>query len=206
MLSLASPRPTWAHKLPAALKFGLLAVAMILAMRFAALPVQAGALGATLALYVSLGREAMRAGLRALRPLWWIIAVIVLWQGYEGTWELGLAFGLRVLVMVGLANFVTLTTPMPEIIALIERLARPLSLFGLSPRLPALAVALVLRLVPVLLQRQEALASAWRARSARRPGPRLIAPLAFSLLDDADHLADALRARGGVAPRSTGRN
>lgn len=206
MLSLALPRKTWAHRLPAALKFALLALAMIAAMRFAALPVQAGALVAMLALYASLGREAMRAGLRALRPLWWIVAVIVLWQGYEGTWRLGLAFGLRVLVMVGLANFVTLTTPMPEIIALIERLARPLALFGLSPRLPALAVALVLRFVPVLMQRQEALVLAWRARSRRRAGTRLIAPMVFSLLDDADHLADALRARGGVAPGSTGRD
>lgn len=206
MLSLALARKTWAHKQPAALKFGLLAVTMVAAMRFAALPVQAAALVATGALYASLGREAMRAGLIALRPLWWIVAVIVLWQGWEGTWELGLAFGLRVLVMVGLANFVTLTTPMPEIIALVERLARPLARFGLSPRLPALAVALVLRFVPVLMQRQEALSLAWRARSRRRAGTRLIAPMAFSLLDDADHLADALRARGGVAPRSTGRD
>lgn len=206
MLSLALTRRTWAHKLPAGLKFGLLAVAMIVAMRFAALPAQAGALVATIALYASLGREALRAGARALRPLWWIVAVIVLWQGYEGTWVLGLAFGVRVLVMVGLANFVTLTTPMPEIIALIERLAQPLARFGLSPRLPALAVALVLRFVPVLMQRQEALSLAWHARARRRPGARLIAPMAFSLLDDADHLADALRARGGIAPRSTGRD
>lgn len=205
MLSLALPRRTWAHRWPAGLKFLLLAIAMLAETRFAALPVQAGAALATLALYASLGTEAMRAGLRALRPVLWIVLVILLWQGLEGVPLQGLAFGLRVAVMMGLANFVTLTTPMHELIALLERLAQPLALIGLSPRLPALAVAMVLRFVPVLQGRFETLGLAWRARSRRRPGPRLIAPLSFSLLDDADHLAEALRARGGLAPRTRGR-
>ncbi|MBD3785590.1 MAG: energy-coupling factor transporter transmembrane protein EcfT, partial [Sphingomonadales bacterium] len=146
------------------------------------------------------------AGLRALRPLAWIVAVILLWHVVTGQAWLGVALGLRVLLMVGLANFVTLTTPLPELIALIERLAQPLARLGLSPRLPALAVALMLRFIPVLQGRFAQLALAWRARSRRRPGPRLIAPLALSLLDDADHLAEALRARGGLAPRQKGRN
>ena len=43
MLSLALPYRTWAHRLPAALKFGLLAVAMIALMRIGSLAGQGAA-------------------------------------------------------------------------------------------------------------------------------------------------------------------
>jgi biotin transport system permease protein len=151
-------------------------------------------------LTLTLGRKAAMQAARALRPLWWIVAVIALWQLWLGEWAQGVVFGLRVFAMVGLATFVTLTTPLPEIIALIEALARPLARLGISPRLPALAVALVIRFIPELRTRHETITAAWRARSARKPGTKLLAPLTFSLLDDAEHLAEALRARGGVAP------
>ncbi|MDF2141318.1 energy-coupling factor transporter transmembrane protein EcfT [Paenirhodobacter sp. CAU 1674] len=206
MLSLALPGVSWAHRLPAGVKFGLLALAMVAAMRVTALPVLGAGLAVTLGLYLSLGRAALAAGLRALRPIVWVVAVIFLWHLWQDETRQGVAFGLRVIVMMALANFVTLTTPLHELIALIERLAQPLARFGLSPRMPALAVALVLRFIPVLQGRLGALSLAWRARSPRRAGPRLIAPLSFSLLDDADHLADSLRARGGLAPRPTGRD
>ncbi|PJE28084.1 ABC transporter permease, partial [Pseudooceanicola lipolyticus] len=42
------------------------------------------------------------------------------------------------------------------------------------------------------------LAESWRARSPRRPGLRTILPLAALAIDDAEHVAEALRARGGL--------
>jgi len=36
------------------------------------------------------------------------------------------------------------------------------------------------------------------ARSRRRPGWQLVLPLSLAALDDADHVAEALRARGGT--------
>lgn len=206
MLSLALPYRTWAHRLPAALKFGLLAVAMIALMRIGSLAGQGAAVLVVAALTASLGRRAVRQSLVTLRPLVWIVAVILLWDTAQGRFQLGVVFGLRVLAMVGLANLVTLTTPLPEIVALIERLAQPLARLGISPRVPAISVALVIRFVPVLRARHDILAEAWRARSARKPRMKLLAPLTFSLLDDADHMADALRARGGLALPRKGRD
>lgn len=200
MLSFALPQRSWAHRLPAAVKFAALAVAMVALMRLGTLAGQGGALLAVAGLTASLGRHAVRLSLRAMRPLLWIIAVILAWEAWQGRALAGVVFGLRVFVMVGLANFVTLTTPLPEIIALIERMAQPLARFGFSPRIPALAVGLALRFIPELRARHAVLQDAWRARSCRRAGGRLVAPLAFSLLDDADRLAEALRARGGIAP------
>ena len=43
-----------------------------------------------------------------------------------------------------------------------------------------------------------ALSLAWRARSRRRAGWRVIVPFMVLALDDADHVAEALRARGGI--------
>jgi len=205
MLSLALPYRTWAHRLPASLKFGLLAVVMVVLMRVGSVWGQAVAVAVAGALTLSLGRPAARQALVSLRPLIWIVAVILLWEIWLGEIRLGLLFGLRVFAMVGLATFVTLTTPLAEIVALIERLAQPLARFGISPRIPAISVALVIRFVPVLRARYGALGEAWSARSARKPRTKLLAPLAFSLLDDADHLADALRARGGLALPRNGR-
>lgn len=200
MLSLALPGKSWAHRRPAGAKFGVLAVLMGGAS-FVHEPVAlaAGCLGVA-ALYLSLGRRACVAGLRSLRPLLWILAIVALWQVWQGAIREGIVLVLRIVLMVGLANFVTLTTPLPELIALVERLSAPLARFGLDPRLPALAIGMVLRFVPVLRGRVEMLSLAWRARARRRPGPRLLVPLTLSLLDDSDHLAEALRARGGLTP------
>lgn len=206
MLSLALPYRTWAHRLPAAVKFGLLTLAMIGLMQIGTLAGQGAAVLIALALTASLGRRAVAQSLVTLRPLVWIVAVILIWDTLQGDFRLGLIFGLRVFAMVGLANVVTLTTPLPEIVALIERLAQPLAKFGISPRVPAISVALVIRFVPVLRARYDTLTEAWMARSARKPRTKLLAPLTFSLLDDADHMADALRARGGLALPHRGRD
>ena len=54
---------------------------------------------------------------------------------------------------------------------------------------------MTVRFVPVLAQRAEDLARAWRARSPGKPRHRLLAPLALAALDEAEHAAEALRAR-----------
>lgn len=200
MLSLALPRKTWAHRIPAAIKFGALAVFMG-GTAFVQDPViLAGGLIAMFGLYATLGRDGFALGIKSLRPVIWIVGLIVLWQLWQRDPGGAIVLALRIFVMVGVANFVTLTTPLPELIALIERLCAPLSRIGLSPRMPALAVALMVRFIPVLRDRMEVLGLAWRARSRKRPGPRLLAPMILSLLDDSDHLAEALRARGGLTP------
>jgi biotin transport system permease protein len=99
---------------------------------------------------------------------------------------------------VAFANFVTMTTRLSDMMRVIERLLRPLSRLGLSARQLALAVALVIRFVPVMLARAGQIRESWRARSPRRPGWRILVPIILSALDDADHVAQALRARGGA--------
>ena len=49
-----------------------------------------------------------------------------------------------------------------------------------------------------MLHRMDILRESWRARSPRRPGWRILLPATLAALDDADHVAEALRARGGA--------
>jgi len=60
------------------------------------------------------------------------------------------------------------------------------------------AMALVVRFTPVLAVKGRALSLAWRARSRRKVGWRILVPFAVLAIDDAEHVAEALRARGGI--------
>jgi len=65
-----------------------------------------------------------------------------------------------------------------------------------------IAVALVVRYTPVLMLKGEMLVQAWRARSNKKSHLRVVFPLCLVAIDDAEHVAEALAARGGSLPQS----
>jgi biotin transport system permease protein len=197
MLTLTSPVETWAHRLPAGAKLAALAVATTVLVQMDGTAV-AVAVAAVVALYLSMGTPFTRHGLRMLRPLWPFLLVLALWHGWTGDWVRGLEIAGKMLAAVALANLVTMTTRLDDLIAVVERLASPLARLGLDPRVLAVAIALAVRFTPVLFSRSGQLLEAWRARSPRRPGWRVVLPAVLLALDDADHVAEALRARGGL--------
>ena len=107
---------------------------------------------------------------------------------------------LRLLSALALANLVTMTTRLSDMIDVVRLLTRPLAKLGLNPAALDMAIALVIRLTPVLAQKGRNLTQAWRARSPRKPSWRILLPFTVLALDDADHVAEALRARGGFTP------
>lgn len=199
MLSLLSPIDTPFHRLRAGTKLLALCLftAGIVTLRaplLLCLP-----LGLVAALYLWGGGWAfLRHGLRLLRAILPFILIVTAWHLYSGNPRLGAAIALKLLAAVAAANLFTMTTRLSDIVAVIERLAAPLEQFGLRPRLPGLAVALVIRFIPVMAERIGQLTEAWRARSARRAGWRIVLPATLGALDDAEQVAEALRARGGV--------
>lgn len=198
MLSLTAPHPTPLHRLPAGAKLAALAVATAGIVALQAPLAVAGAAAAVAVLHLALGRRIAARALGLLRPLWPFVAVLLVWHLWTGDPARGALIALRMATAVALANLVTMTTRLEDMIAVLERVAQPFARLGLPPRRLALAVALVIRFTPVLMERAARLADSWRARSPRRPGWRLAVPLALSALDDADRVAEALRARGGA--------
>ncbi|WP_374642257.1 CbiQ family ECF transporter T component [Tabrizicola sp.] len=198
MLTLTSPVETWAHRLPAGLKLGLLALATTGLFTLDRPLWLAAAALAVAGLYASAGGRFALAGLRLLRPLWPFLVVVGLWHLWTGAWQAGGVILLRMVAAVALANFVTMTTRLSDMIATVQRIARPLAVTGLSPRRLALAMALVVRFIPVMLERMEQIKQSWRARSPRSPRWRVLVPATLAALDDADRAAEALRARGGA--------
>jgi biotin transport system permease protein len=198
MLTLTSPIETWAHGLAAGPKLAALALATTgLFVLDTPLPL-ALALGAVAGLYASGGAIFARAGLRLLWPLWPFVLVVAAWHLWTQDYAGGAVVVLRMLTAVALANFVTMTTRLSDMLAVFQRLARPLAPLGLPPARLALAVALMIRFIPVLLDRAAQIRQSWSARSSRRPGWRVLVPVALAALDDADRAAEALRARGGA--------
>ncbi|WP_136645244.1 energy-coupling factor transporter transmembrane protein EcfT [Tabrizicola sp. YIM 78059] len=198
MLTLTSPVEIWAHRLPAGVKLAAMALATTgLFLMESPLGLGLSAL-ATATLYLAGGGGFAMTGLRLLRPLWPFVLVVAAWHLWTGDFAGGAAVTLRMLTAVALANFVTMTTRLSDMIAIFQGLARPLAPFGLAPRRLALAMALVIRFIPVMLDRLAQITDAWSARSARRPRWRVLVPATLAALDDADRAAEALRARGGT--------
>ncbi|WP_333817502.1 energy-coupling factor transporter transmembrane component T family protein [Tabrizicola sp.] len=197
MLTLTSPVETWAHRLPAGLKLGALAGATTGLFLMAAPWLLAAALAGTAALYLSGGKWFALAGLKLLWPLWPFVVIVGAWHLWTGDVRGGAVVLLRMVAAVGLANFVTMTTRLSDMLAVFERLARPLAPI-LPPRRLALAFALVIRFIPVMLERMGHIRQSWSARSPRPPRWRVMVPATLAALEDADRVAEALRARGGA--------
>ncbi|MBP5858443.1 hypothetical protein KAJ83_15590 [Marivibrio halodurans] len=152
-----------------------------------------GALAIGLALAWGTGGGAL---LRALRPIAFMLVFAFGAHALLGDWRLGLAVCLRIGALVLLASAVSASTEVSEMLAVLDRVLSPLRWVGIPTRPVGVACMLTLRFAPMLGERWRGLDAAWRARSPRRAGWRLVVPFVVSALDDADGTADALAARG----------
>ncbi len=198
MISLTSPVETRAHGWSAGLKLFLLCAATMVLFSVEALPWHLGFLACCLTLYSMPGRQFLLTGVRRLWVLWPFVLLIVLWHFFTGNLEGGLVIVLRMITAVGLANLVTMTTRLSDMMSVVRWLTRPLRALGVKTQRIEIAIALVVRFTPVLAGKGQLLAMAWRARAVKRVGWRIITPFAVLAIDDAEHVAEALRARGGV--------
>lgn len=198
MLTLTSPVEIWAHRLPAGVKLAALCAFTVLLFALKTPTALLLAAAATATLTASGGAVFAKTALTMLRPLWPFVLIVGLWHLWIGAPAQGASIVIRLITAVAAANFVTMTTRLSDMITVLETLTRPLARLGLSPRAFALAVALTIRFIPVTLTRMQLIRESWRARSPRRPGWRILLPATLAALDDAEAVAEALRARGGA--------
>lgn len=203
MISLTSPVETWAHRVPAGAKLAALSLATLALFTLQSPIWLSGALLAVGGLTLTGGLRFAAAAARSLRILLPFLLLIAVWHGLTGQIQAGLAVALRLLTALALANFVTMTTRLSDMIDVAAVLLTPFRHFGLSTRALELSVALVVRFTPEIARKGGLLTEAWRARSPRRARWQIIMPLTALAIDDAEHVADALRARGGLQPTTT---
>lgn len=199
MLSLTSPAKTPYHQLDARMK--LIALCLVTVVLF---QIKQPALLTVCAmfvfgLYAAMGWQFLASGMQKLKPLSIFVIVIMVWHVATQDIIGGVAICLRLLAVVAFANLVTMTTRLETLVDIATGLFTPLRRFGVRPKLLGFSIALVIRFIPVLMDRVRRLMEAWRARSPRRVNWRILAPVFLTVLDDADHVAEALRARGGLA-------
>lgn len=199
MLSLTSPTLTPAHGWragPKVLGLACLTLGLFLpAPGVGALGLALGVLGAAAGVAAAWGIFGPWA--RLFRPLWPFALLLIVWHAVTRTPLEGAVILTRMAAAMGAANLVTMTTRLSDLQALVLWLMRPFARF-LPAKPVSIAIALMIRFIPVMGERAARLSDAWRARSPRRARARLVAPLALGALEDADRVAEALRARGGA--------
>lgn len=186
---------TWLHSVPARVKLIGLAAATVLAFCIDDYRLLAGAFGMTLVVYLALGRAAWERlkGLGAFLPFLFVIGLFQFWSIGP---EAAASVLLRLSLMILMADMVSMTTTMLDMTDAIEPLLKPLSLVGLSPLRISLALALVMRFVPVLIEDWTRRNEAWRARTGRRGSLTLLPMFLAGVVGTADRIAEALDARG----------
>ncbi|MCZ4429732.1 energy-coupling factor transporter transmembrane protein EcfT [Agrobacterium sp. SOY23] len=104
---------------------------------------------------------------------------------------------LRLTALAFLATAVTITVSISQFMDEITRAAAPLERLGLVKAADiGLAVGLVVRFVPEIVNRYHAVRDAHRARGLPVRMATIIVPLVIMTLKDADAIADAIDARG----------
>lgn len=197
MISLYLAHQSWLHRWPAGIKLLCLA-GISIGLYFVTWPwVMGMALLATLGIYASLGKSALRQ-LKVLRPLLFLFAVMFLVQWWTVGLINGLVLVLRMSTLVLLANLITLTTRMDAMMAAVTPALHPLRWIGVSPERIGFAVALLIRFVPVLMATLHDLRESWRARGGGKALWRLAIPMTIQAIRLSDRVADALAARGGI--------
>ncbi|MGY5779327.1 energy-coupling factor transporter transmembrane component T family protein [Rhizobium sp. LEGMi135b] len=187
---------TWLHRLSPRLKLLALTAFGVLLFLTQSIPVLACANLIGAALYFRSGLSIAEA-LKRLRPILISIAVLAVFAALVGPLHAAVVTALRLTALALFAATVTATTSMAAFIDEITALAMPLEKLGLLKAADiGLAIGLVIRFVPEILDRYRAIREAHQARGIKIRLATTLAPLIILTLRDADNIAAAIDARG----------
>ncbi|WP_369047263.1 energy-coupling factor transporter transmembrane component T family protein [Sinomonas sp. P10A9] len=189
------PGRSWLHRAPLWAKFvGVVAAGaasfVLLDWRVSLL-----ALGAVVTAWLSAG-----LGIRRLVASWKLVvplaAVLLAFQW----WQQGPATAARIVANLLLcfvaAGLLTATVPLRDLLDGVAALARPFRRFGADPERFALAIAIMIRSIPVLAGSFAEVGDSARARGLERSVRARTVPVVLSAVAYARRTGDALAARG----------
>ncbi len=134
--------------------------------------------------------------LRGLRGVLVTAALIGAYQWWQRGAAVAVEVALDLVTAVLAASVVTATTPADRLLDGVARAVRPLRRLGASPETVALAIALMLRAVPVLARTGAEVRDAARARGLERSPRAVLVPAAVRAVGRARLTGEALAARG----------
>ncbi len=196
MGSLYSDDETWLHRMSAGYKLLAMVIAGSALFLLTSPLWLAMAGGLCIALLASLGRAALGAK-RLLVSVLIAALLVAAFHVLMGNYRLAFVSTTRLMCASILGAALTLTTRPGDLVDVLERLLSPLSRFGLQPERIAMHIALMLRFIEHFFAHWQQLADAYRLRTGKAGGLRLIAPLAIHMLQTSQRVADALWARLG---------
>ncbi|MFG1709829.1 energy-coupling factor transporter transmembrane component T family protein [Nonomuraea sp. M3C6] len=183
------------HRLPAGAKLGGLAVTCTVLVLLRSPLALAGAAAVVAGLY-AISRVGVAAAWAQVRPVRWFAVALFGMQWVFADLEGAVSTTARVVLAVGLAGLVTLTTRTSAMMAALERCLSPARFVGLDPFRLSLLLSLTVRSVPVVAALATRVREAQRARGVERSLRAFAVPLVVSALRHADALGEALSARG----------
>jgi biotin transport system permease protein len=194
MIGAFHPGDSVVHRMPALAKLGLLTVIVTATALVGSLPVLGGIAAVTVALF-ALARIPVRLAWRQVAPILWILAFAVPVQWIFAGWEAAATMAVRLILAVALAAVYTLTTTVSATLDAMQVLLRPFARWS-DPDRVGLALALAIRCVPLLADLVREVLEARKARGAEGSPMALAVPVIVRTLRTADHLGEALMARG----------
>ena len=194
MIGVFHPGTSFVHRAPALLKLGVLAVIVTTVALLGSL-VWLGAASVLVVVLFAVARVPFALAWRQVVPILWVLAFAVPAQVIFGGWEAAALMALRLVLAVALAALYTLTTPVSATLDAMQALLRPFRRWVDADRV-GLALALAIRCVPLLAELVREVLEARKARGAEGSILALAVPVIVRALRTAEHLGEALIARG----------
>lgn len=194
MIGIFHPGTSLVHRMPALAKLALLAV-VVTAVTLLHSLVALGVASALVVALFALARIPARLAWQQITPILWVLAFTVPVQWIFAGWEAAATMGVRLVLAVALAAVYTLTTPVSATLDAMQVLLRPFRRW-VDPDRVGLALALAIRCVPLLADLEREVLEARKARGAEGSPTAFAVPVIVRALRTADHLGEALMARG----------
>ena len=205
LFGLYTPADSWVHRLASGWKFAILTFTTLPAVLFRDPWLSLGLVAVAVGLLAA-SRIPLRRSL-GVRPLFWVVTLmIVAYPLVFGRSVDALITGANIIGAFYLGRVITMTTPAMDLVDTLVTLARPLDWIGLSAERFGLAVMVMLRSVPYLVDSFTRVGESARARGIERNLFARVTPVVVDAVAYATRTGEAMIALGlGDDPRDPAR-
>jgi biotin transport system permease protein len=193
--SLYEPGQGWLYRMPAGRKLLVLVILGVVLMLVHSLSILTLALLVVVALMYQSGLSFKKLWLQ-LKLMGWFLLILCIYTAWVQSPEAALEMLLRLSSLILAALLVSMTTPITQMMNVVEWLLRPFARMGwVDPSKVSLAMGLTLRLIPELSVQWNDIREAQSARGIQPGVTTMLFPMLVRTLRRAEELSEAIDAR-----------